>query len=102
MASPAEFRAHLDHAASTPPHPEVLAAVPGWIAEHTANPTGQHAAARSAKHALEEARERVAARLGCEPGEVVFTGGGTESDNLAVKGVVRARSEEHTSELQSH
>lgn len=90
MASPAEFRAHLDHAASTPPHPEVLAAVPGWIAEHTANPTGQHAAARSAKHALEEARERVAARLGCEPGEVVFTGGGTESDNLAVKGVVRA------------
>ncbi|MFM7617334.1 MAG: cysteine desulfurase family protein [Actinomycetes bacterium] len=83
-------RAYLDHAASTPPHPEVLAAVPGWLATHGANPTGVHTAARTAKRALEEARERIAAILACEPGEVVITGGGTESDNLAVKGTVRA------------
>ncbi|MEY3362120.1 MAG: hypothetical protein RL531_1839 [Actinomycetota bacterium] len=83
-------RAYLDHAASTPPHPDVLAAVPGWLADHGANPTGMHTAARAAKRALEEARERIAAVLGCEPGEVVITGGGTESDNLAVKGTVRA------------
>lgn len=90
MAPSAGFRAHLDHAASTPPHPEVLAAVPGWLVEYPANPTGQHAAARAAKHALEEARERIATCLGAAPDEVVLTGGGTESDNLAVKGAVRA------------
>ena len=55
-----------------------------------ANPSGMHAAARAAKSALEEAREAVARACGCEPREVVFTGGGTESDNLAVKGTARA------------
>jgi len=90
MATPEAARAYLDHAASTPPHPDVLAAVPGWLATYGANPTGVHTAARAAKRALEEARERIAASLGCEPGEVVITGGGTESDNLAVKGAARA------------
>lgn len=83
-------RAYLDHAASTPPHADVLAAVTEWLATFGANPTGMHTAARAAKRALEEARERIATVLGCEPGEVVITGGGTESDNLAVKGTVRA------------
>src|SRR5260370_15815490 len=56
-----------------------------------ANPSGIHRAAQAAKTALEEAREEVAAALGAEPGEVVFTGGGTEADNLGVAGVARAR-----------
>ena len=57
-----------------------------YLSEHPGNPSGSHAAARAAKNALEEARETVAAVLGAAPGEVVFTGGGTEADNLAVKG----------------
>src|SRR5256714_503925 len=54
------------------------------------NPSGQHAAARAAKTAIEEAREQVAVALGAKPAEVVFTGGGTEADNLAVKGAARS------------
>ena len=63
------------------------AAVPS---ETFGNPSGAHAAARAAKTALEEAREQIAAVLGAEPSEIVFTGGGTEADNLAVKGAARA------------
>ncbi|MDQ1518840.1 MAG: cysteine desulfurase [Actinomycetota bacterium] len=54
------------------------------------NPSGQHAAARAAKTAVEEAREQVAAALGAKPAEIVFTGGGTEADNLALKGAARS------------
>ena len=54
------------------------------------NPSGSHSAARAAKTALEDAREEVAALLGAQPGELVFTAGGTEADNLAVKGAARA------------
>jgi cysteine desulfurase len=54
------------------------------------NPSGQHAAARAAKTAIEEAREVVAAVLGARPGEIIFTGGGTEADNLAVKGAAHS------------
>ena len=61
-----------------------------FLAGAYGNPSGGHAAARRAKAALEEAREEVAALLGAEPGEVVFTAGGTEADNLAVKGAARA------------
>ena len=61
-----------------------------FLAETFGNPSGAHAAARAAKTALEEAREQVAGALGAEPGEIVFTGGGTEADNLAVKGAARA------------
>ena len=82
--------AYLDHAASTPMRPEAVAAMLAFLADHPGNPSGSHGAARAAKTALEEARETVAAVLGCEPREVVFTGGGTEADNLAVKGGARA------------
>lgn len=82
---------YLDHAASTPMRPEAVAAMLPFLAEHPGNPSGGHAAAREAKNALEEARETVAGVLGCAPAEVVFTGGGTEGDNLAVKGGARAR-----------
>jgi cysteine desulfurase len=83
-------RAFLDHAASTPMRPEAIAAMLPFLADHAANPTGAHTAAREAKTALEEAREVVAAECGCRPQEVIFTGGGSESDNLAVKGAAYA------------
>src|SRR4051795_3934847 len=81
---------YLDHAASTPMRPEAVAAMLPFLTDHPGNPSGSHGAARVAKTALEEARETVAAVLGCEPREVVFTGGGTEADNLAIKGGARA------------
>lgn len=70
--------------------PEAVAAMLPFLADHPGNPSGGHAVARQAKTALEEAREDVAAVLGCAPAEVVFTGGGTEGDNLALKGAARA------------
>jgi len=81
---------YLDHAASTPMRPEAVAAMLPFLADHPGNPSGSHAAARAAKTALEAARETVAAVLGCVVDEVVFTGGGTEADNLAIKGGGRA------------
>ena len=81
---------YLDYAASTPMRPEAVAAMEPFLAAEFGNSSGGHAAARAAKTALEEAREVVAAALGARPHEVVFTGGGTEADNLAVKGAARA------------
>lgn len=77
---------YLDHAATSPVRPEVRAAMEPYLADTFGNPSSVHAAGRAARGALEEARERVAAVLGAEPREVVFTGGGTEADNLAVVG----------------
>ena len=76
----------LDHAASTPPRPEARAALQRWL--DAANASATHAAGQDARVAVEAAREQVAAALRCSPHEVVFTSGGTEADNLAVKGVV--------------
>jgi cysteine desulfurase len=81
---------YLDHAASTPLRPEALAAMEPFVGGHFANPSGMHAAARTAKSALEVARESVAAACACSPREIVFTGGGSEGDNLAVKGAAWA------------
>jgi len=81
------MRAYLDHAATTPLRPESLAAMVPFLTEHFGNPSGSHAVARRARVALDEARDEVARSLGCGPGEVVFTSGGTEADNLAVAGV---------------
>lgn len=77
---------YADHAATTPLRAEAIAAMARLFDAEVGNPSGIHAVSRRAKDALEEARERVAAVLGCRPLEVVFTGGGTESDNLALKG----------------
>ena len=71
--------------------PEAVAAMLPYLTEHFGNPSGSHAVARRAKAALEDARDEVAAALGCEAHEVVFTGGGTEADNLALSGVVARR-----------
>ena len=81
---------YLDHAASTPMRPEAVAAMLPFLSDHPGNPSGGHGAARAAKTALEEAREIVAGVLGAAPDEVIFTAGGTEADNLAVKGGARA------------
>ncbi|HEV2993528.1 MAG TPA: cysteine desulfurase family protein [Acidimicrobiia bacterium] len=81
---------YLDYAASTPMRPEAVAAMEPFLSSCFANPSGIHGAARAAKTALEEARETVAGALGAEPGEVVFTAGGTEADNLGVEGAARA------------
>jgi len=82
--------AYLDHAATTPLRPEALAAMTPCLTDVFGNPSGLHSVARAAKTGLEIAREQVAAGLGCEPSEVVFTAGGTEADNLAVLGVAHA------------
>ncbi len=81
---------YLDHAATTLLRPEALAAMLPFLTEHHGNASGMHSVARTAKTALEEAREITAAALGCQPAEIVFTGGGTEADNLAVKGAALA------------
>ncbi len=70
--------------------PEAVAAMLPFLSDHPGNPSGSHTVARQAKSALEAARETVAEVLGCRPDEVVFTAGGTEADNLAIKGGARA------------
>ena len=81
--------AYLDHAATTPMRPEAVDAMLPFLTERFANPSGSHGASRDARRALDEARDDVAEALGCAPGDVVFTGCGTEADNLAVLGSVR-------------
>src|SRR5690349_11223871 len=75
---------YLDHAASTPLRPEAMTAMAPFLTDGFANPSGMHAAARKAKSALEVAREQVAEICGAAPAEIVFTGGGSESDKRAV------------------
>ncbi|HEU0133141.1 MAG TPA: cysteine desulfurase family protein [Mycobacteriales bacterium] len=82
---------YLDHAATTPMLPEVLAAMTPFFLTEPGNPSSLHASGRRARRAVEEAREAIAHALGARPSEVVFTGGGTEADNLAVKGLYWAR-----------
>lgn len=81
---------YLDHAATTPMHASAIEAMAAALAE-VGNASSLHTAGRSARRRLEESRETVAARLGARPSEVIFTGGGTDSDNLAVKGIFWAR-----------
>jgi cysteine desulfurase len=81
---------YLDHAATTPLRPEVSVAMTEVHASLLGNPTGSHPPAQRARRLLEEGREEVAAILGRDPGEVIFTSGGTESANLAVLGTVEA------------
>src|SRR4051812_14811724 len=78
--------AYLDHAATTPMIPEAIEAMTAEM-HHTGNPSSLHAAGRRARRIVEESRERLAEAFGARPSEVVLTGGGTEADNLAVKGL---------------
>lgn len=81
---------YLDHAATTPMHPEAIEAMAAAMAA-VGNASSLHTAGRAARRRLEESRESLAALLGARPSEVIFTAGGTESDNLALKGIFWAR-----------
>ncbi|MFD2079715.1 cysteine desulfurase family protein [Actinopolymorpha cephalotaxi] len=83
-------RTYLDHAATTPMLPEAVAAMTAQLSR-LGNASSLHASGRAARRLVEESRESVAAALGARPSEIVFTGGGTEADNLAVKGLFWAR-----------
>ncbi|WP_336501100.1 cysteine desulfurase family protein [Microbacterium paraoxydans] len=78
---------YLDHAATSPVRPEVRAAMEPFLTEVFGNPASHHTAGEAAARALEDARARVARVFGTRAGDVVFTGGGTEANNLAVKGL---------------
>ena len=82
---------YLDYNATTPLAPEALAAMRPFLERHHGNPSSIHAAGREARAAIDEARDRLAHLLGAKPHEIIFTGGGTEADNLAVLGLARAR-----------
>src|ERR1700760_1089034 len=77
---------YLDHAASTPMHADAVEAMIRQL-PHAGNASALHASGRAARRVVEESRETIARALGCRPGEVVFTSGGTEADNLALKGL---------------
>lgn len=87
-SSAADETVYLDHAATTPMHPEALEVMTGWLGRLRGNPSGAHRMARQARRELDDARDVLAEGLGCGPGDVVFTSGGTEADNLAIFGVV--------------
>ena len=84
---------YLDHNATTPLLPEALDAMLPYLRSRYGNPSSQHAHGQIARKAVEEAREQVAALIGATPDEIVFTSGGTESNNLAVRGTVEAHPE---------
>lgn len=84
---------YLDHAATTPLEPTVLEAMRPYLDAEFGNPSSLHERGRAARGAVEAAREQVAAALGVEPLEVLFTSGGTEADNAAVKGIAWAARE---------
>jgi cysteine desulfurase len=97
-------RVYLDHNASTPVHPDVLAAMLPYFSERFGNASSVHAFGREARDGIDVARETIAAFLRVTPDEIVFTSGGTESDNLAVKGVAGARPGGHiiTTPVEHH
>ena len=95
---------YFDHAATTPVDERVLGAMKPYFTEHYGNANSPHGLGNDAKVAVEEARETIAEIIGAEPAEIIFTSGGTESDNTAIKGVVNAtgKTEVITSPLEHH
>jgi cysteine desulfurase len=85
---------YLDHAATTPLHPEARRAMEPFLTAVYGNPSSLHAAGQAARRALDDARDRMAAALGALPEEVLFTRGGTEANNLALTGVFLAHRED--------
>jgi cysteine desulfurase len=83
---------YLDHAATTPLRREALDAMLPYLTTHHGNPSSIHASGRRARQGLDEARETIAGLIGAKPREIVFTSGGTEADNLALKGIAWAAS----------
>lgn len=96
---------YLDHAATTPLDERVLEAMLPYMKENYGNANSPHHLGQKSKVVVEDAREKVAALIGAEPSEVIFTSGGTESDNAVIKGVITAardKNEVVTSELEHH
>ena len=89
--SVSERLVYLDHAATTPMRASAVEAMLPFLTDRFANPSGAHRFARDARRAVDEARDRVAVVIGCQPGEVVFTSGGTESDNTTIVGAATTR-----------
>ena len=85
-----EGTVYLDHAGTTPLDSKVLEAMVPYFTQRFGNPSSLHSVGQEARYALDEARERVAGVLNCRPREIVFTAGGTESDNAAIHGVATA------------
>jgi cysteine desulfurase len=86
---------YLDFNATTPILPEVVDAMLPYLREHFGNPSSSHVYGVRAREAVARAREQVAALIGCDAEEVIFTSGGTEANNLAIRGVVEASSRRH-------
>lgn len=86
---------YLDHNATTPLLPEVVDAMLPYLREHFGNPSSAHAYGARARDAVAHAREQVAALLGCDADEIVFTSGGTEANNLAIRGVTETLERSH-------
>ena len=84
------YRAYLDHNATTPPSTAVIDRMASVLREEFGNPSSVHYFGQRAKAVLDQARSEVAALLGSDPPEIVFTGGGTEGDNIAIRGVAEA------------
>jgi cysteine desulfurase len=97
-------RVYLDHNASTPVHPEVLQAMLPYFSELFGNPSSVHGFGREARDGMDTAREQIAGFLKVSKDEIVFTSGGTESDNLGIKGLAAARGSGHiiTSQIEHH
>jgi len=95
---------YFDHAATTPLDERVFEAMKPYLTEHFGNANSAHQMGNQAKVAVEDARETIADIIGAEPAEIIFTSGGTESDNSAIKGVVKAtgKNEVVTSPLEHH
>jgi cysteine desulfurase len=84
---------YLDHAATTPIHPKVKEAMLPFLEDHFGNPSSLHAYGRTVRQAIDRARDQVAASIHADPGQIIFTSGGTEADNLALIGVATAMRE---------
>jgi len=99
-----ESRIYLDHAATTPVDPRVLEAMLPYYQSVWANPSGIYRESQGARKGLDRARDQVAATLECAPSEIVFTSGGTEADNHAIRGVIAASPRKHivSSAIEHH
>ncbi len=96
---------YMDHAATTPLREEVLEAMLPYLQDKYGNPSSLHSAGREARAAINEAREKTALALGAEPNEIFFTSGGTESNNIAIKGAARRQKHKRhliTSSIEHH
>lgn len=106
VKNPAANRIYLDHNATTPLHPQVLEAMFPYLRENYGNASSIHAEGRAARTAIDRARTQVAKLLGANDNEIYFTSGGTESNNLAIRGVVELADREKgrlvTSSVEHH